>query len=154
MRARLGDAHAAEDILQDLALIVLRQTDPPSDPAMVAPWLYRVVLRKVINYRRTLGRQRKLLDRYSEQIGEPICKSPNSHDDHWLMQSEQEQRVRSAISTLPEVDREILLLKYTENWSYRDLASHMGVSIKTIEYRLLRARNALRRHLKKLKIEQ
>jgi RNA polymerase sigma-70 factor (ECF subfamily) len=40
-----------------------------------------------------------------------------------------------------------LLLKYTEGWSYEQLAQHLGVSIKTIEYRLLRARNALRTEL-------
>jgi RNA polymerase sigma-70 factor (ECF subfamily) len=36
------------------------------------------------------------------------------------------------------------MLKYTEGWGYRELADHLGVSIKTIEYRLLRARQSLR----------
>ncbi len=153
VRARLGDGHAAEDILQELALVVLRQTDPPSSPEMVAPWLYRVALRKVINYRRTLGRQKKLLDGYSEQVVAASCQTTASLDDHWLLLTEVEQRVKRAMRELPESDREILLLKYTEEWSYRDLANHLGVTLKTIEYRLLRARKALRRQLKKLQVE-
>ncbi len=36
------------------------------------------------------------------------------------------------------------MLKYTEGWGYRELAEHLGTTVKTIEYRLLRARQELR----------
>jgi DNA-directed RNA polymerase specialized sigma24 family protein len=39
------------------------------------------------------------------------------------------------------------MLKYAEGWSYKELASHLGVQEDTIEYRLLRARKNLRRLL-------
>jgi RNA polymerase sigma-70 factor (ECF subfamily) len=44
-------------------------------------------------------------------------------------------------------DRQILLLKYTEGWGYQELADHLGISIKTVEYRLLKARKSLRAKL-------
>jgi RNA polymerase sigma factor CnrH len=45
---------------------------------------------------------------------------------------------------LPARDVEILLLKYTENWSYRDLAEHLGLTPGAVESRLHRARKRLR----------
>jgi RNA polymerase sigma-70 factor (ECF subfamily) len=37
-----------------------------------------------------------------------------------------------------------LLLKYKEGWGYQELAEHLGITVKTVEYRLLKARRALR----------
>jgi RNA polymerase sigma-70 factor (ECF subfamily) len=45
---------------------------------------------------------------------------------------------------LPRRDGEILLLKYTEDWSYRELAAHLGISESAVEARLYRARSRLR----------
>ena len=49
--------------------------------------------------------------------------------------------VRDAVERLPRRDREILLLKYTEDWSYRELAGHLGVSESAVEARLHRHGN-------------
>lgn len=62
VHARLADHQAAEDVLQEVALATLRQTSKPTDPTKVAPWLYRIALRKVINHHRSTGRRRKLSD--------------------------------------------------------------------------------------------
>jgi RNA polymerase sigma-70 factor (ECF subfamily) len=64
-----------------------------------------------------------------------------------LLQKEICTSIQEGLSKLDPQDRQLLLLKYTEGWSYEQLAQHLGVSIKTIEYRLLRARNALRTEL-------
>jgi RNA polymerase sigma-70 factor (ECF subfamily) len=39
------------------------------------------------------------------------------------------------------------MLKYTENWTYQQMADHLGVPVRNIEYRLLHARQHLRRAL-------
>ena len=49
-------------------------------------------------------------------------------------------------------DREILLLKYTENWNYGKIASHLGISHSAIEARLHRARGRLREQLVQLEV--
>lgn len=143
LRSRLHDVHAAEDILQEIAVAVLQQASKPIEAAKVAPWLYRIALRKVINYRRRMGRQRKLVRRYS-QSG-LVTESFESAD--WLLRSEQIGFVSTALRRLDDSDRQLLLLKYTENWGYRELAEKLGVSVKTIEYRLLRAREAMRQQI-------
>jgi len=40
-----------------------------------------------------------------------------------------------------------LLLKYTENWSYQQIAAHLGISHSAVEARLHRARRKLRAEL-------
>lgn len=65
----------------------------------------------------------------------------------WLLAMELRQTVREALQTLAPKDREILLLKYTEDWSYHQLAAHLGIGHSAVEARLHRARGRLRDQL-------
>ena len=56
------------------------------------------------------------------------------------------------MARLPRRDAEILLLKYTESWSYRRLAQHLGITESAVEARLHRARNRLRKELTALQV--
>jgi RNA polymerase sigma-70 factor (ECF subfamily) len=60
---------------------------------------------------------------------------------------ERESLVRQAMARLPKRDAEILLLKYTEDWSYQQLAEHLGLSTSAVEARLHRARQKMRKAL-------
>ena len=143
IHARLADHQAAEDVLQEVALATVYQTSKPTDPAKVAPWLYRVALRKVINHHRSTGRRRKLIDGVisaglaAENAGELA-------PGEWLMREEKLQSVAEAMKQIDSQERLILMLKYTEGWGYQELSEHLGISIKTVEYRLLKARKSLR----------
>lgn len=141
LRSRVGDAHAADDLLQEVALAVLRQPSRPTHPSKVAPWLYRLTVRQAINFHRR-SRTRNWQPIAAEQ--EPASSEKLSPLD-WLLANEQRDDVRRALARLKPRDREILLLKYTENWTYEELARHTGAKVKTIEYRLLKARQRLRR---------
>jgi RNA polymerase sigma-70 factor (ECF subfamily) len=68
----------------------------------------------------------------------------------WLMRTESMTSVVEAMKTLDPQDRQILMLKYTEGWGYQDLSDHLGITIKTVEYRLLKARKALRARIGEL----
>ena len=65
----------------------------------------------------------------------------------WLLAKERRQQVRLALGRLAKRDVELLLLKYTEEWSYRQLAAHLGISESAVEARLHRARGRLRGEL-------
>jgi RNA polymerase sigma-70 factor (ECF subfamily) len=119
------------------------------DPTKVAPWLYRIAVVSALQHRRRRGRRKKLLRNYAEQAAAASTSvEPDPLD--WLLAEEQRQLVRQAIERLPPRDAEILLLKYTEDWSYRQLAEHLGVSTSAVEARLHRAREKMRRVLAKL----
>lgn len=145
--ARVGDAHAAEDVLQEVALAAAKQGPRLSDASKVAPWLYRVAVRQSLVHRRKSGRRRKRheeLRRRTEAgtaspagqaVGDPL---------QWLLSRERREMVRSAMDRLDDRDAEILVLKYVEDWSYGQIAANLGVSESAVESRLHRARKKLR----------
>ena len=134
-------------------MAAVRQRAPLADPAKAAPWLYQLAVRQTLLYRRKQGRRRKLIDRYAQR------NQPGEADDRqadplgWLLAEERRAQVRAALSRLARRDAEILLLKYTEDWSYRPLAEHLGVSESAVEARLHRARQRLRNELAAVAME-
>ncbi len=143
VRSRLRDPAAVDDVLQEVSLAVLKQSNRPERADKVAPWLYRIAVRKVISYQRHLGRRRKLLEGFVDERGESAGLEKTAPGE-WLLKKEQANQVTRAMEYLDAGDRQILMLKYTEGWGYRELAEHLGTTIKTVEYRLLRARQSLR----------
>jgi len=152
--ARLGNADEAEEVWQEVALAAVRSKSPPSDPEKYAPWLYRLAVRRALLFRRSRGRSRNLTQRYGElsQPTESDTRDPSPLD--WLLTDERRRLVRSALGRLREGDAEILLLKYTENWSYREIAEQLHVSTSAVEARLHRARARLREELASLEITE
>lgn len=148
---RSGDAGATDEIFQEIALATMRQNpDVPEDK--VAPWLYRVAVRQALSHRRRLGRQRRLRERLafdspprSDDIGDPLI---------WLLADERQQLIRRAVQQLHAKDAELLLLKYTEDWTYHDLVEHLGISHSAVETRLHRARQRLREALIALEVTE
>jgi RNA polymerase sigma-70 factor (ECF subfamily) len=65
----------------------------------------------------------------------------------WLTARETERLVREAVAEMAPQDREILLLKHAEGWSYREISELLGVTIDKVIYRLGRARRRLRQRL-------
>jgi RNA polymerase sigma factor (sigma-70 family) len=142
--ARLGERQAVPEVMQEVALAAVAQRAPLNDRTRVGAWLYRLAIQQVLMYRRRQGRQRKLLNGFAlNQPGEPGASNVRQPLD-WLLHDERRKLVCAALERLPRRDAEILLLKYTENWSYRVLAEHLGVSESAVETRLHRARQRLR----------
>ena len=150
--ARLGEPQAADEVMQELALAVLRQRAPLTDPAKLAPWLYRLAATQALLYRRRCGRGRKLTDRYVRRFRPTEEDSRDADPLAWLLADERRQAIRQALARLPGRDAEILLLKYTEDWSYHELANHLGISTSAVETRLHRARARLRTELAALEV--
>ena len=150
--ARVGEPQAIDEVMQDVSMAAVRQQAPLSDPAKVAPWLYQLAVRQSLLYRRKQGRRRKLIDRYAQRFRPSDADARQADPLEWLLTEERRTQVRAAMSQLPKRDAEILLLKYTEDWSYRALAEHLGVSESAVETRLHRARQRLRTQLAALDV--
>ena len=148
--ARIGEPGAVDDVLQDIRLAAIAKGDRLRDPDKAAPWLYRIAVAAAHEYRRRCGRRRKLHRRFAEQIASPngAPREPDGLD--WLLANEREALVRRALRQLPQREAEILLLKYTEDWTYQQIAEQLGLSASAVEARLHRARQRLRRCLRDL----
>jgi RNA polymerase sigma factor (sigma-70 family) len=148
--ARVGEPAAVDDVLQEVALAAVDKGHQLRDRERVAPWLYRLAVVAALQYRRRQGRRRKLVDRFTA-LRPPTDSDTRETDPlDWLLADERKAMVRQALTRLPKRDAEILLLKYTEDWSYRELSEHLGISTSAVEARLHRARQKMRHALAKV----
>ena len=145
VRSRLHEPDAVEDVMQNIALAIVKHSEILNQVNRIPAWLYQIAVRQVLMYRRSSGRRRKMHDRVA---ADPSARSePPVSPLEGLLASETQGNIQKALGELPEIERQILMLKYAEGWSYKELASHLGVQEDTIEYRLLRARKNFRRLL-------
>ena len=148
--ARVGEWQAVDDVFQEVAVAAVEQRSPLADRSKAAPWLYRLAVLHSLRYRRRLGRQRKHEICYAE--------STNGHSEHdrdeipieWLLRKERRELMQAALAQLGGRDSEILMLKYFENWSYRQISERLGISQPAVDSRLHRARRRLRAALERL----
>lgn len=145
--ARVGQASAVDEVMQDVALAAVRQQAPLREAEKVAPWLYRLAVTQALLYRRRQGRQRKLTNRYVERVAPSEQDARATDPLAWLLAGERAEQLRQAMQQMPRGEVEILFLKYTEGWSYQQMAEHLGTTTSAIESRLHRARGRLRRAL-------
>ncbi len=148
--ARVGDPWAVDDVLQEVAVAAVKNGHQLRDPESCGPWLYRLAVVTALQYRRRHGRGRKLVERYTERVPPTDADERELDPLDWLLADEQQALVRQALARLPRRDAEILLLKYTEDWTYNELAKQLGLSASAVEARLHRARQKMRRALAQL----
>ncbi|HEY6563048.1 MAG TPA: RNA polymerase sigma factor [Pirellulaceae bacterium] len=150
--ARLGEPQAADDVLQEVALAVVANRAPLAESRKLAPWMYQIAVRQTLLYRRKVGRRRKLLDRYAarHEPRESDGREPDPLD--WLLAGERAVHIRRGLEQIAGRDREILMLKYGHDWSYKQIAEHLSISESAVEARLHRARQRLRGILVELKV--
>ena len=156
LRCRISDVHAVDDLFQEIAVAVYRQLENPiharssdtpasvkktlpKDPGKVGPWLYRVAIRQAINFHRKKSRRSQ-----PKIVGDMAVPASTPEPLDWMLNREADQRLGQCIKELGDGEQEILMLKFTENWSYQQLADHLGISLRAVEHRLLKARTKLR----------
>jgi RNA polymerase sigma factor (sigma-70 family) len=109
------------------------------DPEVFGRWLRGVALNRYRNWSR--GQWRRRLRTISlgpaewQSVGEPAVSEP----------SDQIVALRSAIQRLPARLRQVVLMHYLEETSVEHVAALLSVTAKTVEGRLYRARQNLRR---------
>jgi RNA polymerase sigma-70 factor (ECF subfamily) len=135
----LGWRGEVEDIVQDVFLAAFKRRETFRDESSQWTWLAAIAINRCRTYRR-----RKLLEFRWLKRARPnsaVERNPN------LERDETAQRVRQAVAALPDRDREVIVLYYLEDWSVADISRATGISAGTIDVRLHRAREKLRKSL-------
>jgi RNA polymerase sigma factor (sigma-70 family) len=121
---RLGSRDEAEDVAQDAFVRLLDQR--PKDPSA---WLFTVAGRLATDNQRTTARRQRLTPASDDVVAPP---------DEALLQDEVIESVRRVLHTLPDRDRQILLLHH-DGVRYREIASRLGVAESSVGSLLTRA---------------
>lgn len=133
-RALVGDRATADDLVQDTlerAWSRVGQWRPGSD---LRAWLFSIMHNLRIDQMR---RPTVPVASFEENDVEVITRATQT--DHMELED-----LASALSTLPEEQRAVLLLVSLEEMSYAEVSGMLGIPIGTVMSRLARAREHLR----------
>lgn len=139
----LNNRAEAEDVTQE-SLLRLWRMAPSWQPgkAQVSTWLYRVALNLCRDrMRRVRGGTVDIAS-----IAEPPDDSPSVSDA--MLTSSRNAALQSALATLPERQRQAVILRHIEEWPNPDIAAAMDISVEAVESLTARGKRALAAALK------
>jgi len=142
----LGRREEARDLAQDIFLELWISPERYRPTAEFTTWLYRVALNRAISRLR----RRKLLDILSLSPSRDWPDPPASESDrpdHRAEASDFQSRLTAELARLPARQRAALHLRYIDSLSVQATAEALGVSLKSAESLIFRAKVTLRRRL-------
>lgn len=136
-----------DDLLQDVAMTVVRTIRQVQDERALPGWLRQVAL----NTARAAGRKQTVRRRAAEALREGAAAEHDPEQSGFgpraesaLPEREETRRVLRLAQQLPEAYREPLLLRCARGMSYRRISAITGLPETTVETRIARGRRMLR----------
>lgn len=144
-RLRLGNPVEAEDVAAAVFLSAWRTIDRfrPKHDASFAGWLFRLAHNALVDRYRRMKPMVSLDAGLDEALAEQITTSPEAAFEWRLTLVELQQ----ALQQLTEEQREVVLLRFVEGLSAREVGDIMGKHEGTVRGMQFRAMEALRRAL-------
>ncbi|MDP3939828.1 MAG: sigma-70 family RNA polymerase sigma factor [Deltaproteobacteria bacterium] len=154
--AHLGDADQAEDVAQEVFLKARAALPSVREEARFESWLLRIAYRTAIDHTRGFWwRRRVSLERLAESARETALAGAavagaGNDPESTLLRSERSSQVRKALREVPEAFRAPVVLRDIAGLSYEEIGRILNCPLGTVESRIHRGRQALRRKLEKL----
>ncbi len=144
-RCRVRSTEDAEELAQEALYRGLRDLASLHDPARFGAWVCSIARNVCRNWQR---------DRRHAEVPFTDC-TANGRPDSALDRPCDEApevdpgELLAAVEALPVEYREAVVMYYCGGGTYRDLAARLEVSVSTVNVRLARARELLRRRLRR-----
>ena len=139
IRRRVSDDDMAEDLLQDVFLDIYQHLDTLRDVKKLECWIYQVTRNAIIDYYRSQRATTTLEEPEALQLSEEL---PDEDIVTELFPS-----VRGMVLSLPEQDRQALILTEYQGLTQKELAERLGISVSGAKSRVQRARAKLKQQL-------
>jgi RNA polymerase sigma-70 factor (ECF subfamily) len=141
----------AEDVLQDSLLKAFSHLKNFQEKSSFSTWLTRIAINSALMIlRKKRGCFEISIDgsdgsddsggKYERWEARSLVEDPESR----LAREEREQLLRDAILRLPRLCREVLELRQAREYSTREIAQALGISVPAVKSRLSRAKLTLR----------
>jgi RNA polymerase sigma-70 factor (ECF subfamily) len=143
-RRLVGDPHLAADVAQEALIRAWRALPNFRGDAALSTWLHRITVN-------TAWTQRRRAKRHSgpalDELVDVAAPMGADHPETAGEVLELRGRLRKALDSLPEAQRQVVVLKDVYDWSHAEIAESMGISVSAAKVRLHRARARLARQL-------
>jgi RNA polymerase sigma-70 factor, ECF subfamily len=138
----------AEDVLQDSLLRAYCHLKDFQEKSSFSTWLTRIAINSALMILRkkhgcfeiSLDGTDSSSDHYERWEPKSLTEDPESG----YVRREREELLRDAILGLPPVFREVIELRQARDYSTREIAQALGISVPAVKSRLTRARLTLR----------
>lgn len=148
----IDDPLEAEDVTQDVFVKVFRKVSTFREESRFKTWLYRIATRESSNRRRWFSRHRwrevsasrgqGTANAYFEDVRYQ-GRGPFEHAER----REHRDMLNDALRRINPRFRQAVVLRDIAGFTYREIASTLGISLGTVKSRILRGRAALKRQL-------
>ena len=139
---RFVELEDAEEIVQDSLLWIWENRENLFIETSLSSYLFKMIYRKALNKLAHIDATQRADTRFYEEMQEML------QDTDLYQVEELTQRIKDAIATLPESYREAFVMHRFRDMSYKEIAEILGVSPKTVDYRIQQALKQLRVDLK------
>ena len=144
VRRYVSDADAAVDVVQESFVSAWRALARYDARRPFAVWLRAIAINKCRDRARRLAVRRFILGDRDAQSAEALAKAdPAPVGEANLISAERRAAFKRAIDQLPAKLKEPLLLTCFDDLTQQEAADILGVTVKTIETRVYRARQRL-----------
>lgn len=133
----LGDMDRARDVVQETFLRLCGEEQEAVRPHLLE-WLYAVCRNRALDL---LRRQRT---RAHEQISAEMVECPDARAVRRVEERELAARILGMMEELPENQRAVLVLKFREGMSYKQISERTGLSVSNVGFLIHRAIKTLR----------
>ena len=139
---RFVDLEDAEEIVQDSLLWIWENRETLVIESSLNSYLFKMVYRRALNKLAHINATQRADTRFYEEMQEML------QDTDYYQIEELAKRIEDAVAALPESYREAFVMHRFRDMSYKEIAETLGVSPKTIDYRIQQALKQLRMDLK------
>jgi len=134
-----GNAHDAEDLVQETMLRAYRAFDRFRPGTNARAWLFTILHRLRTDLLRHRGRRPETVELVDD--GPPVAPA------HEAALTSGHEEITRALEGLPEVFRAAVVLRDIEEFTYAEIAEVLGVPVGTVMSRIHRGRALLRHAL-------
>jgi RNA polymerase sigma-70 factor, ECF subfamily len=134
----------ADDIFQEVGLVVLRHRTGPTDLATADAWLRGVARRVLLQHHRVQARLRRAT---SDEVLDLFDRGEQEQEaDVW---SERRSALAACLQELSAEDRTILTDRYAHDLDSTTIAQRLGRSPEAVRMKIMRLRQALSRSIQR-----
>lgn len=138
----LGEEHTAQDVLQDVLIVICRRLGSLKDPRWFRAWAYRIATREAVRRSRSDSLWKEAMGSdHIEQIASPDVEAP--------FDQELVAGLSAAIDTAPPASQMVLRMHYLDGLTLIEVAEALGISIGTVKSRLAYGLGVLRKTVKR-----
>jgi RNA polymerase sigma-70 factor, ECF subfamily len=145
VRSYTRNAADAEDLAQDVFVRVYRSMRRFRGESLFRTWLYTIALNVVRSHHARRERQRPVWEDSGADDSRPF--DPPADGPDFEVALVRREAIERALADLPQDLREAVTLRDVHGLDYRDIAEATAAPMGTVESRIFRARQRLRRAL-------